>query len=178
MNRSLIYTVFAFLLVGIVACQKEEYRSGSINLQFSVRDTICFDTIFTTIGSATRRMKVYNRYDEPVKINSIRLAKGNLGFRMNVDGEPTKNARNVKIAAKDSIYIFVEVTVDPLKDNPMLVQDSIVFEANGSIQDVDLIAFGRDVHLINNKTLETTTWGNDKPYLIYNTAKVKQKQKL
>jgi len=54
----------------------------------------------------------------------------------------------------------------------MVVQDSVVFLAGNSSQDVDVIAFGQDVNLINGEILKTTHWANDKPYLVYNSMLV------
>ena len=57
------YILFFLLTVGLFAsCRKEEKltRSTSAKLEFSV-DTVIFDTVFTTIGSATKQLKVYNQ---------------------------------------------------------------------------------------------------------------------
>jgi hypothetical protein len=56
------------------------------------------------------------------------------------------NAENkfsdIVISAKDSMYIFVEITVDPNnEDSPVLVADSIVFQTNGVKQRVRLDEF-------------------------------------
>jgi len=46
-------------------------------------------------------------------------------------------------------------------NNPMVVQDSIVFITNSNMQDVDLVAWGQDVHLINGEVISSQTWIND-----------------
>lgn len=159
----------AFLLF---ACYDEEKftSSPSASLSFSV-DTVKFDTIFTTIGSTTRQLRVYNRNKYAVR-TSVSLPGG--CFRLNVDGEPTNNFENLEIRGNDSAYIFVEVTIDPQNSNsPIVVLDSIQFYTNGNLQNVKLLAFGQDVHLVNDSMLvENTTWHNDKPYLIYNSVMV------
>ena len=38
-------------------------------------------------------------------------------FRLNVDGIPGSEALEVPVLARDSLYLFVEVTVDP--DQPL-----------------------------------------------------------
>jgi hypothetical protein len=132
-------------------------------------DTVTFDTIFTTIGSATLYFKVYNRSSRPLLISDIELAGGAASFfRLNIDGEPLSRVSNVKIPPDDSLFIFVAVTIDPNNtNNPILVRDSVVFNTNGKLQHIKLLAYGQDVHLIKRKFTATQTWEADKPYLIY-----------
>jgi hypothetical protein len=49
---------------------------------------------------------------------------------------------------------------------------------NGNWQDIKLLAWGQDVHLINGEIITTTTWNNDKPYLVYNSMLVDTNQTL
>ncbi len=163
-----------FGLILLYACEQEKiYRNTDARLEFST-DTVTFDTVFTTIGSTTQRLKVYNPYNQPIEISSIYLAGSDDSyFRLNIDGESVNSVKNIEIASKDSLYIFVEVTVDPtLQNAPILISDSIVFEINGNIQDVNLEAWGQDVHFIRNEVLNTQVWNSDKPYLIYDTLLV------
>ena len=83
-----------------------------------------------------------------MKVSSIRLATGDQSmFRLNVDGLPGRSFSDVEIGADDSIFIFVEVTVDPNNQNtPLVVTDSILFETNGNLQDIDLVAWGQDAY--------------------------------
>ncbi len=161
-------TVFVLILV-IVSCNKQNFLTDSnVSLNFST-DTVMFDTVFSTFGSTTKQLRVYNHYNQPVKITSIRLGKGNsTGFRLNIDGITGNEARDIEIPPKDSLYIFVEVTVNPTGQNqPMVIQDSIIFNTNGKEQDVDLVAYGQDVHLFRKAIIGSQTWTADKPYLIY-----------
>lgn len=140
-------------------------------LTFST-DTLTFDTVFTTIGSTTEKFLVYNRNNRALHISSIGLAGGkNSQFRLNVDGNTSADNqfRNIDISANDSLYIFVEVTVDPNNaDSPILIDDSVVFQTNGVEQRVRLEAFGQDMILMRNKTiLNDTTLSAQRPYLIY-----------
>lgn len=129
-----------------------------------------FDTVFATIGSTTQHLKIYNPYDQKVLISSIKLAKGEASnFRLNINGASSNELQNLEIAPFDSMYIFVEVTVDPSGQNlPLVVKDSIEFVTNSNRQDVDLVAWGQDFNLIRREILKTTTWTNEKPYLVYN----------
>ena len=159
------------VLAVILSCEREKpYSDPDARLEFS-EDTVFFDTIFTTIGSTTKQLRIYNRYEQPLEVSSIRLAGGDKSvFRLNIDGVPGNNATGIEILPDDSMYIFIEVTLDPNDaDSLLVIQDSIIFSTNGNIQDVDLVAWGQDVHLIRSDTLQTTTWINDKPYLVYQT---------
>lgn len=170
MNNAFKFILIIAISILYFSCEKEEFnKSQTANLQFS-KDTVLFDTIFTTIGSTTKRFTVKNPYKESVKISSIYLASAeNSPFRLNIDGYPGNRLDNVEIKGKDSIYVFVELTIDPTGSNlPMVVQDSIIFSFNSKQQDVDLVAFGQDVHKINGEIIGTETFYNDKPYLIYN----------
>ncbi len=164
----------AVLLVAIFGCEDEGYmNSPDAQLRISV-DTITFDTIFTTIGSTTQRFTVQNPYDETVLISNIKLAGGDMSnFRLNINGMVGNELFDVEVPGNDSIYIFVEVTVDPTGQNlPMVVQDSILFTTNANMQDVNLIAYGQDFVLVKGETIGTTTWTADKPYLVYDYAYV------
>ena len=175
MGRNLLYIfAVAILFVTLFSCEDEGYMSSpDAQLQFST-DTITFDTIFTTIGSTTQRFTVRNPYQEPVLISSIRLSGGEMSnFRLNINGIVGNDLFDVEVPGHDSIYVFVEVTVDPTGQNlPMVVQDSIIFSTNANLQNVKLIAYGQDFTLIKGETIGTTTWTADKPYLIYDYALV------
>lgn len=166
--------VVAVVLVSLFSCEDEGYmNSPDAQLQFST-DTITFDTIFTTIGSTTQNLRVYNPYDEDILISRIRVAGGEFSnFRLNVNGEPANEAYEIEVPAHDSIFIFVEVTIDPNgQNNPMVVQDSIEFTTNANLQNIKLVAYGQDFKLIKGENIETTTWTSEKPYLIYDYAYV------
>jgi hypothetical protein len=156
----------------IFSCEDEKYlTSTDVKLDFSV-DTVMFDTIFTTIGSSTQHLKIYNPFDQKILISSIKLAKGETSnFRLNINGVSANEVQNIEIAPFDSMYIFVEVTVNPNGQNlPLVVKDSIEFMTNSNLQHVELLAWGQDFKLIKRQILKNTTWTKDKPYLVYNYA--------
>jgi hypothetical protein len=180
-------TVVGLLTLLITSCRKEDdFVNTPVSLGFS-QDTVIFDTVFTTIGSVTNWLKVYNKESKPVLIDNIYLAGGShSNFRINIDGKPTTSITNYELAAGDSMYIFVEVTVDPNNsNNPLIITDSVVFMNKGKMQDVKLVAWGQDAHfIVPDKKIgslpyrivaaegETVEWTNDKPYVIYGYAVV------
>jgi len=170
------------------ACRKENKidDNPSLKLEFST-DSIIFDTVFTTVGSITRYVKVYNRHDNAVNISSIRLLGGeSSAYRINIDGQAAVQENNVEIAGNDSLFVFVRVTIDPTSGTtPFVVSDEINFITNGNEQKVVLAAWGQDAHyIIADKTIgsirykivaaedSVVTWPADKPYLIYGYAVV------
>ena len=148
--RKLFFLVFVSALL-TVSCKREDaFKTSGIQLEFST-DTLTFDTVFTTLGSVTRRFKVINPYDEPVKIQSIQIKNeaslGETMFRMNVDGFPGNIIRDLEIAAKDSAFIFVEVTVDPVnQNNPLVIYDAVEFVTENNVQNIVLEAWGQDAY--------------------------------
>ena len=141
--------IASLLLVGIFAqCRKDIpiSQSPSHKLEFST-DTVFFDTVFTTIGSSTRRMKVFNPHNEALQIEKIAIAGGEASpFRLNVNGDSGKEHENVLILGSDSIYIFAEVTIDPnQQDAPLILEDSLIFITNGNVQTVRLVAWGQEI---------------------------------
>lgn len=172
--------VFFLLILKIsTSCEEEEYiTSSTAKLEFST-DTVWFDTIFNEMGTITKRIKVYNRHNNPIKISSISLGNNTKNFRLNIDGLKENSAKDIEILKKDSIYIFIEMTTQTNNQNtPVLTHDSIVFETNGNIQDVDLLTVVQDVNRIRNHITSNTVWQNDKPYLIMDSLSVDAGQTL
>lgn len=169
MKRLFQIAITLSLLAFLFSCQPDEFTTdSSARLSFSA-DTITFDTIFTTIGSVTKSFKIYNDNDYSINISSIYLKEGQTSnYRVNLDGQSGYSFADYEIAANDSIYVFVEVTLDPNDGYlPLVVEDALVFNSNGNSDLVLLESFGQDVHLIDELSLTSTeTWANDKPYLI------------
>ena len=169
------------------SCKKEHSltNDSSCKLAFSV-DTVMFDTVFTTLGSATHQLKIYNNYKEDLNISEIRLIGGNASrFRINVDGVSGAEFRDKVIPANDSIFIFLNVTIDPNDQyTPFVVEDDIQFVTNGNTQDVKLMAWGQNArYIVADKhvngfpafkivadSLETTHWTNELPYVVFGYA--------
>ncbi|MCD4745912.1 MAG: hypothetical protein K8R58_06400, partial [Bacteroidales bacterium] len=178
-----------FILLILFSCRKDDEidTNPSLKLEFST-DSIIFDTVFSTVGSTTKHLMVYNTNKNKINISSIQLAGGsNSPYRINIDGSPAVTLNNIEIAGNDSLYVFIKVTVDPTNQNsPLVIKDSIIFETNSNIQDIDLIAWGQDAYYFIADTYvqglppyiivahenSDTTWDSQKPYLIYGYAVV------
>lgn len=149
-----------FLLLPVVialvfaSCRSDfEFAASKGNLRFS-RDTVYLDTVFRNIGSSTYNLKVYNRSDTDISIPSIAFRKGAAShYRMTVDGMTGENNRaftNVELLAKDSLFIFIEVTADVADANPddFLYTDQIVFDSGAREQTVELVTLIQDAYFI------------------------------
>ncbi|MES2619924.1 MAG: hypothetical protein V4615_03655 [Bacteroidota bacterium] len=162
----LVFSIPAAVLL-LSNCKKDQF--GSNNLVFST-DTLTFDTVFTTLGSTTRYFKVFNTSSKAVTIESIRLSHltGDQ-YRINVDGVTGDQFTNVEIPAKDSIYVFVEVTVNPNSAaTPFVIIDDVEFITSASSSKVHLQAFGQNAHFHYGEDIKSGTvyWTNDLPHVI------------
>ena len=123
--KHLVYTTIIFSSFQILSCKKNNLlTSSNFNIETST-DTILFDTLFTTIGSTTKRFKCYNKNSGTINISNISLQNGtNSPFRINIDGESGVVFNNISILPGDSIFIFVEVTIDPNGSSfPLIIED-------------------------------------------------------
>lgn len=161
------------MFLAVFGCRKDTFTDNpNDKLGFS-KDTVLFDTVFTTVGSTTQRFVIRNENNKAINISKIMLAGGeSSNFRINIDGVSGIEFENVEISAEDSLFAFVEVTLDPNSQNtPMIVTDSVVFHTNGNMQDVDLVAWGQDAYFYGGIGLGqpvcNITWNNDKPHVIY-----------
>src|SRR5208283_4163145 len=140
---------------------------------------ISFDTVFTTFGTATKGLTVYNPYNQSLKVNISFSGAQDSVFLININGINTSHLNNIDIKPKDSLFIFLQVLINTLSGNlPLLIKDSIMFTVNNNAQYIYLEAFGQNVHFLNNQVLTSQTWLADKPYLIYGNVTVDTLQTL
>lgn len=165
------------LLFGMLSCRQGIVSDDpTLKLQFS-HDTVLFDTVFTTMGSSTKCVMVYNPNENALCIDQVSLREGRY-FHINLDGENSmEELRNITLRGGDSLFLFVRAYIDPQKENsPVLVDDEIAFGVNGNVQTIQLQAYGQNIKRIrNNKGLvvfQDLTLTNDKPYLMYDTVAV------
>jgi len=181
---------FFLIITGMMlffSCRKDNLISHDkdITLAFS-NDSVIFDTVFTSIGTITKRLMVYNKSNKRINISNIQLNGGSASvFKMNVDGISGSSVSDVELAANDSLFILLKATIDPSdENNPFVVEDDIHFLTNGNEQSVKLVAWGQNAHYIlaDQKvgnfpefkivadSNETVHWTADKPYVVYGYA--------
>ncbi len=193
MFRNITFFLMVVLGISLASCRMDfstELSQGQ--LEFS-KDTVYLDTVFTNIGSSTYKLKVYNRSKKAITIPSIKLGRGNnSGYRLNVDGLPGKSFENIDILAQDSIFVFIETTIDYNEISDPLYIDEILFDTGINEQKVNLVTLVQDAHFLYpnnvNGFIETliipefgndsivqaryltdaeSTFTNEKPYVIY-----------
>ncbi len=187
--RHILLIITIFLLAGY-SCKKNSTINpdSNLKLEFSA-DTVLFDTVFTSLGSATHELRIYNTHSDDLKISSIRLIGGdNSPFRFNLDGESATEIYDKIIPANDSLFSFLRVTINPNDLNtPFIVEDELEFITNGNTQTIKLLAWGQNAnYIVADKvvniggtpypyhivadSLQTTVWTSERPYVIYGYA--------
>ena len=173
MKRSALLVLLS--VVFVISCRKESFiESGDARI-FITADSLKYDTVFVTTGSTYRSFRIINENDQRLRLSSVRLAGGNASsFKMNVDGTPGAEFSNLEIEPNDSLYVFVQVNVDPTADNlPFIIRDSISIEYNGNRRWVQLEAWGRNAHFLRDKLVSADeTWNNDLPYVILGSLRI------
>ncbi len=190
------FGIAAIFIVFMISCNNDDFETikSSGELKFS-KDTIFLDTVFTNIGSSTRTLKIYNKSSNNITIPTIKLGRGeNSFYRLNVDGISGKLFENIDIFAKDSIFVFIEATIDHSQVVNPIYTDSIIFDSGALQQDVKLVTLVQDAHFLfpqrdaqglkekivlgtdaEGKEITVdgfyldgnTTWNSNKPYVIY-----------
>lgn len=204
-SRFSLLSAACFLLLAFNSCKKDTFITDeSVKLEFS-QDSILFDTVFTSIGSSTRNFRIRNTHKQKIKISSIVLQGGASSyFKVNVDGTSGTSFQDLELAANDSMYIFVQVKIDPANaSTPFIVSDQLIFNVNGNEQKMPLEAWGQDAYyhypdsavkfqdgsyfpysLVNanpgsyNFTGGEYVWKNDKPHVVYGYLVIDEKQKM
>jgi len=174
-------SISIMLAMILYSCAREEvYMGDDLDITTS-RDTIMFDTVFTEVGSATRSFKIYNNQNRAVAVD-IKLQGGtNSFYRINADGLVGPEVNGVTVQADDSIYVFVEVFIDPdqpLSISPFVVEDQVVISGGQDQEIVQLESFGQNANYVFGKrditaiedicnNLSQVIWDDPKPYVIY-----------
>lgn len=157
------------LLLLLSSCRKDSIiTSSEARIGLSI-DTLKFDTVFISTGSTFRTLIIKNENDQILRLSSLKLTGGNSSvYKMNVDGTTGSQYSNLDIAANDSLFVFVQVNVNPNAVNlPFVIRDSIQIEYNGNTKKVQLEAWGRNAHFYRDRVISSNeTWNNDLPYVI------------
>jgi hypothetical protein len=147
MRPNVLLVVLLGSLLLWTSCRKDlSYAPSLGHLEFS-KDTVFLDTVFTTIGSSTYTLKVYNRTRDDIEIPSIRLGQGPMSrYRLNVDGMAGKEFQNIPLYAQDSLFIFIETTGDlsDIGQKTFLDTDVIQFDSGAYLQEVHLVTLVQD----------------------------------
>lgn len=168
------------LLIILFSCRKDSFITSSDARVSISADTLKYDTVFVTAGSTYRTFKIINENNQKLRLSSLKLLGGSSSFKMNVDGVPGSQFSNLEINANDSLYVFVQVNINPTAANlPFVIRDSIEISYNGNDKLVQLEAWGQNAHFFRDRVINTNeTWNNDLPYVILGSLLVNTNQTL
>jgi len=164
-------------VMSALSCNDEHHFSTSTShrLSFSA-DTVAFDTLFTGVSSATNTFLIYNRNKASLRIAHAALSGGAASpYRVNIDGLSGTSFSDIAIRGGDSMYVFVEVTVDPRgQDAPFEVRDSLQLVLESGVrQQILFTASGQDATVLRGTVISADTWLTaSRPYLVYDSLRV------
>ena len=179
--RYILYAVLMGVVAMTTACIEDDFTTSSSDVLAFSCDTLAFDTVFTELGTPTKKFTVYNRHKKMINISSIKFEGTNGGrFYLNVDGMTGEEFHDVEIRGEDSIFVFVEAYIDPTdRNNPIEIKDNVQFVTNGVSQKVVVTAWGQDVVRRYGEVLTVDTrFTAEKPYVIFDSLVVEQGVKL
>jgi hypothetical protein len=164
-----VILLISFVLVAASSCKKDSINTSREARLDIGRDSLLFDTVFTTAGSVTQYFLIRNENKQAIRIDNIQLMGGTASaFKMNVDGSQGAQFSNIELAGNDSMYVFVRVNVNPTAANqPFVIKDSIRVQWNGNTSHKQLEAWGQNANYIRSTIFRgNITWTKDKPYVI------------
>lgn len=156
------------------ACQSDySYGGGDRGVDLSA-DTVSFDTVYSDAATAAASIKVYNRSSSDMTVASIALAGGEASaFEVNINGQAACEARGLRLASGDSLYVFVRLRAGANgSSEPVEMLDSVVVTTARAVQRVVLRACSQDVVRLADASLGTMHLTADRPYLVTGTLTV------
>ncbi len=181
MKFKLLLAFSFWMLVMTVSCNKDDisFDAPSQELSFS-RDTVFCDTVYHQVRSETYAVKVYNNEDKDILIPRIHLEKGATSlYKINVDGKPGYDFKDVPLRKKDSLYIFVEIAPEAT-GLQAIAEDKVLFQSPAGQQQVVLFSVVQDAEFFiktptnPNIITSTTNWTSNKAKIIYGDLTIDQ----
>jgi hypothetical protein len=164
----LSFLIFFSALI-FFSCKKDSFITSPDATLYTDADTLSFDTVFTTVGSITQSFKIFNNNNQKLRLSEIKLSGGiSSSFKINVNGTSAVEVNDVEINANDSIYVFVQVNVNPTASTlPFILRDSIQIIYNGNEKIIQLQAYGQNAIFLKNKMLTgNVNWNKNLPYVV------------
>ena len=166
-----VYLILLSIIFYACKPQAEKLTSNySTNPIIVSDDSLVYDTLLTGEKvSITKRIKVYNKLDNAIIINSIRLgSNSDAVYNIIVNGQKGPAVSNIELLGKDSIYVLVSLNLkNGNAGNPYLLSDSILYEIGGKRTVTQLLAWGQDANYLYNDTLKVnTTFNSTKAYVV------------
>ena len=171
--------LFPFLLLlsclttFLPGCEPKEemvQTSGSLTLK---QDTVLFDTVFTTVGTVTKRYWVYNENRGAVRTDISLAGDAGATYSLIINGDAGPSASNVLIRGNDSLQVLVRARLGATgADTTFVVADRLRFVTNGREQMARLVAYGQNAYFHSGVLNCNEVWRNDKPHVLLSSALV------
>lgn len=176
MKKLFLWSLLLLALANFIACapQEEVFTNSPVTLGFSDK-AVVFDTLFTNTRSITKRLMVYNPDKNAVRIQSVEIGgKASSPYSVSIKGKKGTVVSNIELLGKDSLLVLVEINVpSDAQTGVMLAFDSLMFTTNQQQQQVKLIAWSENAHVLQNYTITgNETWDKTKPYIIQDSVTV------
>lgn len=168
-----LFIVLSCCLTFLSGCEpKEDLVQTTGKLEFD-RDSVKFDTVFTTIKTVTKRLWVYNRNSGAVKTDVSLAGKQGATYSLIINGDAGNSISGVTVRGNDSLLVLVRAVLgDNSTTKPFLLEDQLNFRTNGNEQNVKLVAYGQNAYFHRVDIItgnRTEVWRNDKPHVIINS---------
>ncbi|MEN3040018.1 MAG: choice-of-anchor Q domain-containing protein [Bacteroidia bacterium] len=155
-------------LVGLFLadCRRELMAPRAGELRFS-RDTVRFDSLFSTVLSPTQRLWIYNPHSHPVRLLRVRLEGGERSpYSFILDGQEGPLVTNYLIAARDSAQVFIRLRDTTFVDAERF--DKLLFETETGVQEVVLQAILLSAYVYQDFGFDSAivSLPSDKPIVI------------
>ena len=173
-----LFTFFILIIVSavfITSCKKDTFINSAEARLYITADTLKYDTVLTSTGSVTKSFKIINENNQKLLLSKVKLMGGSTSaYKINVNGTAATEVDNIEVAANDSIYVFVSVTINPNAANlPFIVSDSILVNYNGNNRYVQLQAFGQNANFLRGRVITgNVVWSSTLPYVILGSLRV------
>ena len=172
--KYLLYICTLFFAFNACRPEEEIISEQQVRLRFE-KDTVSFDTLFTSEQSITQRIKVYNPARTAVVLDQVALQNGsNSPFTLYVNGRPGKAFGEQLLLGGDSLLLLLEVSLSPTTDTlPYLAEDVLQITNQGLQQEVPVLAYGQNARFIKDTVLAcNTVWDSPLPYVIEKSVTV------
>ena len=172
MVRRLFFLTLTIVALLCACTDNDSFSTSTGNRLTFSEDTISFDTLFSTVPSATQTFWIRNQSGDGIRILTARLERGTQsGYRVNVDGTYLNPVGNdFEVRKGDSLLVFVEVTTyENHADGPQLVEDNLIMTLeSGVVQRVNLRTYSWDAQKVSNLTIHRDSVIESKvPIILY-----------
>jgi hypothetical protein len=159
------------LCICFLACKRKDElftTDPNARLSFSIA-SVQYDTVFSELSYATKRIKVFNGNNQALSIDEVALVAGSSSpFTILVNGQKGPAISGLELMGGDSMLIIVDLHFNA-KDQatPYRLEDQIRFRFNGQEQYIALSAVGQDALAIPSGDLPCgQVWDKQKAIIL------------